>query len=95
MPTFEMHFQDWFTGEAVEVAVNGVVVTRFQARTRAQISLAHIEKLALSPADEVTIRVAGQPPKRVPLDPEKPFILVNLLEGELSVEAAQTSPGYV
>jgi hypothetical protein len=93
--TYELHFQEWFTGEPVEIVVNGAVVARLEARTRAQISVAHVEKLVLSPGDEVTIRVADRPPKRVPLDPGKPYILVNLLEGELSVEATQASPGYL
>jgi len=94
--TYELHFQEGFAGEAVEVSVNGAVVARFEARTRMQIGRAHVETVALAPGDEVTIQVAaGGASARMSAEPDKKFIRINLVNGELSAEATQTSPGYL
>ncbi|MEE8104170.1 MAG: hypothetical protein V3T86_01395, partial [Planctomycetota bacterium] len=98
---YELHFQEGFGGETVEVLVDGVVAARFEARTRNQIGLAHIEKLELSPGQEVTVRLQRPPIcKKFRLTKANRFAKVNLREketegGALHVDLADVAPGYV
>jgi hypothetical protein len=58
MPTqCELHFQEGFSGENVEVLLDGRTMAEFEARTRMQIGVAHIEKLALDPGQTITVRI--------------------------------------
>ncbi len=57
----ELHFQEGFDGEDIEILVGGRVVARMRLRTRMQTGLAHIEKLMLSNDEakrEVQIAIA-------------------------------------
>jgi hypothetical protein len=94
--TYELHFQEGFTGETVEVLVDDKVVASFEARTRMQIGLAHIERLELSPGDVVTIRIAGGPVSAsVTVTKGKNFVNINLKDQKLDLETTEGSPGYV
>ncbi len=59
----ELHFQEGFCGEDVEIIIGGRVVARLRVETRLQTGLAHIEKLLLSKDQQevqITIAELGQ-----------------------------------
>lgn len=94
--THELHFQEGFSGETVEVLVDGVRVARFEARTRMQIGLAHIERLDLSPGDVVTVRIGDDATSAsVTAEPGKTYLNINLKNDKLILESTESSPGYV
>lgn len=92
----ELHFQEGFDGETVVVAVDGAEVAHFMARTRMQISLAHVEKLRLKSGQTVTIRL---PDKGIlathEVEAEKLFIQIVLEGGALRIQSTESSPGYL
>lgn len=93
--TYELHFQEGFTGETVEILVDDAVVASFQARTRMQISLAHIERMELAPAQVVTIRVDGAISGSITADRDKKFIKINLKDNKILLDAVSSTPGYL
>lgn len=91
----EIHFQNGFTGDAVEVRVDGVLVSSFQARTRMQIGVAHVLPLEVDGAREVTVSL----PKTgvaasFHVSPSAPFVRVSLEGGELHVEHRKEQDRY-
>ena len=93
---YELHFQEGFGGETVEVLVEGESVARFEVKTRHQISLAHIQSLDLKPGQKVTIRILPPPiTKSFRVTKDEKFTKVNFVEKELRVEPTDKSPGYV
>ena len=60
MSEIELHFQDVFSGEEIEILLNDMVVAKRSMKTRFQTGLAHIEKLNVDLGDEIEVRVAGQ-----------------------------------
>ncbi|MEZ5667180.1 MAG: hypothetical protein R3F55_07065 [Alphaproteobacteria bacterium] len=93
---YELHFQEGFTGETVTVAVDGSVVARFQASTRMQTGLAHIERLHLLPGQEVTVHAGDEPGgATIAVDESHPFVVINREEDRLVVGATERSPGYL
>lgn len=93
--SYELHFQEGFAGETVVVLVDDAVVARFEARTRMQIGLAHIEKVPLSPGQVVTIRVGRSAATSLTVEPARTFIEINYRGDALSIEAMPSSPGYL
>jgi hypothetical protein len=90
MPTarsIELHFQELFSGEHVEVLHNGRTVAAFAAKTRMQIGLAHIEHLDVVDGDTVAVVVEGQRIE-VPLAPDADRYLVRLADGTTSITPA-------
>lgn len=55
----ELHLQDGFVGENIEVLVNGEHRAEFQAKTRYQINLAHVEEVDLEVGDTLTVKIKG------------------------------------
>jgi hypothetical protein len=53
----ELHFQDGFNGEGIEVLVDGGVRAAFTAKTRYQINLAHVAEVDLKPGQKLAIRI--------------------------------------
>jgi hypothetical protein len=92
----EFHFQEGFTGETVILAVDGETRVRFEARTRPQTGLAHIETLELGPGQTVTISVpdAGLRDEYQVAGGEQ-WVTVNMVDRALVVGRAQGRPGYV
>jgi hypothetical protein len=92
----ELHFQEGFGGETLVVAVDGVEVARFIAKTRMQIGLAHIEKLTLKVGQTVTIRLIENAVEASHVvEAGKPFIQVMIEVGALRIQSTERSPGYV
>lgn len=92
----ELHLQEGFAGETVDLEVDGVQVARIAARTRMQTGLAHIQKLALHPGQTVAVRLQGSnlfTQHRVAAG--QPYIQVTLDNGALRIKATETSPGYL
>ena len=92
----ELHFQEGFSGEAVEVQVTGKAAAHFVARTKVQTGLAHIQKLEL--ADGTTVRItvpATGAEASVKVSKASPHIAVNLVNKKLDIEAKKESPGYL
>jgi hypothetical protein len=92
----EFHFQEGFSGQTFEIIASGSICATVTARTRYQINLAHIETIELNESDEVVIRErAGQIETSVQIHHNKPFVVLNLVNGKLQVEETSQSPGYV
>lgn len=53
----ELHLQDGFAGEEIEILVNGEHRAEFRAKTRYQINLAHVEEVDLEVGDTLTVRI--------------------------------------
>ncbi len=96
MPSvYELHLQEGFTGESIEVLADDAVVGAFEARTRMQVGYARIERLALSPGQKVTVRVKNPPrSESIMVEEGKEFILINLPKGQLSLTTTDKRPGY-
>ncbi|MGE0280611.1 MAG: hypothetical protein AB7P20_08365 [Rhizobiaceae bacterium] len=60
MSEIELHFQEAFSGETIQILLNGKLVAERSMKTRYQTGLAHIEKLDAKPGDEIEVRVAGK-----------------------------------
>jgi hypothetical protein len=97
MPTqYELHLQEGFTGEGVEVLVDGESVAEFEARTRMQIGAAHVEKLALDPGQTVTVRIRERNIQgSITAMTGKKFIIVNMSGSLLNIRNSDERPGYV
>jgi hypothetical protein len=97
MPTqYELHLQEGFSGEGVEVLVDGETVAEFDARTRMQIGVAHVEKLALDPGQTVTVRIRGGDIQgSITATAGKKFIIVNLSGSLLNMVSRKERPGYI
>jgi hypothetical protein len=94
--THELHFQEGFSGQTAEVLVDGTEVARFEARTRMQIGLAHIERLDLSPCDAVTVRLGdGATSASITVEPGKTFLIITLKDHRLIMDSTESSPGYM
>lgn len=93
MRAIEIHFQEHFAGEPVEVRINGRPVAGFAATTRYQVGLARIEKLEIGEGEDVTVVVSGQA-MRVPLAGDVDVYVVRLADGILSIEPARGAIGY-
>lgn len=93
--TLELHFQDGFSGDAIEVLLEGHVVASFTARTRTQINLAHVERLEVRPDQRITIR-CGQLPEHVVSAGRPPaYVVVRKVAQRLEIERTQQAPGYL
>jgi hypothetical protein len=94
--TCEFHFQEGFTGNTVELAVDGKSSARFEARTRVQIGLARIETLALEAGQTVSIALPALGLKRDFLvSAADRWVTVNVADNTLVVQSVQAGPGYV
>jgi hypothetical protein len=92
----ELHFQEGFSGERVEVLVDGRSMAEFEARTRMQIGVAHIEKLALDPGQTVTVRIRDRDIEgSITAAAGKKFIIVNMSGDLLTVKNSDALPGYL
>jgi hypothetical protein len=92
----ELHFQDGFSGESIEVLVDGEVRAVFTAKTRYQINLAHIAEVDLKPGQELAIRVenAGDTIKLPSNGTSKYYVISKNLE-QIVVKRADNMPGYL
>lgn|GEM_PF-1973854 len=92
----EIHFQEIFSGERIEVLAGGAIVADITAKTRFQTGLAHIERLRLRDGEEVTLRIPalGLETKAV-IEVARPYLTVTLSHGQLTAHSVATCPGYV
>lgn len=92
----ELHFQDGFSGETVEVLVNGEVKASFTAKTRYQINLAHVQPVALAAGDRLTIRVK-EPPASVNLGIESvhKYYVISWRAEKMLIEPTDELPKYM
>jgi hypothetical protein len=94
--TYEFHFQEGFTGEPVEISVDGKPIARFNAKTRLQLGLAHIERLELEPGQVVSICIEDlNLAQSVSVPADQDYIKVNRAADGLDVEPTSTLPGYL
>jgi hypothetical protein len=91
----EIHFQSGFTGEPIEVRVDGVLVSSFQARTRMQVGVAHVLPLEVDADRKVTVLLpkAGLSAS-FHVRPSAPFVRVSLEGGQLHVEHRKEQDRY-
>ena len=92
----EIHFQEIFSGERIEVLAGGAIVADVTAKTRFQTGLAHIERLRLRDGEEVTLRIPalGLETKAM-IEAARPYLAVTLSNGRLSAHSVVACPGYV
>ena len=91
----ELHFQDGFAGEVVEVAVDGDLRMRRELRTRLQISLAHIEEIEVQPGQEIVVTVpARRLSKGIEAKATDRWFTVDVEGDELVLKRAEVLPGH-
>lgn len=94
--TVELHFQEIFSGEHIDIVVDGEVRAQFVAKTRFQTGLAHIETIELYDEQEVVLKIQELNLKAtVKVERYKPFVIVKLKGGKLHTENTEISPGYL
>jgi len=92
----EFHFQEGFAGELVTVAVDGVLRVQFEARTRLQTGVAHIELVAVDPGQTVTIAVPIHSVQcEYRISGIDHWVTINLVDHKLVVQRSEGSPGYL
>lgn len=91
----EIHLQDGFRDDPVDVVVDGVLRARTTATTRFQIGLADILSVDVKPGSDVEIRlpVIGKT-KRVQVQPDRPYIMVQKEGRDLRVEMTSEQQRY-
>jgi hypothetical protein len=94
----EVHLQEGFTGQTVEVAVDGELRWRQTVSTRWQTGLAAVAPLAFQAEQTVTVRVlAGDTSVsgQIVPGPGQHWITVSLEAGGPVLAAHRVCPGYV
>lgn len=93
--TCELHFRDGFTGEVVEVTVDGERRMRRELRTRLQISLAHIEEIEVYPGQTVVVAVPARGLDRaIEAEATDRWFTVDLEGDALEFARSATQPGH-
>ena len=94
--SFEVHLQEGFTGQLVEICAGGRVLAQVLAATRFQTGLAGIETLDLTDGTVITVRVSEMNLESdISVGSAEPFITVALGDGRLVVNSQAVRPGYV
>jgi len=92
----EFHFQETFSGERIDIVTGDSVRADVVATTRFQTGLAHIEKIPLYDQEEVTLLIKElNLEASLRVDITKPFVRVNMRNGQLHVDKTSTRPGYL
>lgn len=92
----EVHLQEGFTGQTIEVAVDGELRWRKSASTRWQTGLAAIEPTAFREGQTLTVRVDGSNAVGTIVPQQgQHWITVSLDAGRPVLAAHRESPGYV
>jgi len=93
--SLELHLQEGFSGQAVIVAVDAQVCARFDARTRLQLGLAHVETLSVEPGQTVTVEVPSLGLRQAYAVADQDTILTaNLVDHALILRPARGPVGY-
>jgi hypothetical protein len=92
----ELHFQDGFSGESIEVLVDGKVRAVFTAKTRYQINLAHIAKVDLKPGQKLAIRVENTGGTiEFPTSGTGKYYVISKNFEQIVVKRTDNMPGYL
>jgi hypothetical protein len=91
----ELHLQEGFGGETVEIALDDAPLARVAARTRMQLGLAHVERLQARAGQTLSVAIPQKHlAARLVLDAASPFVTANLVGGELRLAHPQEPPRY-
>ncbi|MBP8271758.1 MAG: hypothetical protein KAX42_07760 [Sphaerotilus sp.] len=92
----EIHLQEGFTGQTIEVAIDGELQWRKSASTRWQTGLAAIEPTAFQAGQTLTVRlVESNAVGKIIPEPGQHWITVSLDAGRPVLAAHRVCPGYV
>lgn len=93
---YEIHIQEIFQGEEIVLSINGLETARFEAHTRFQIGLAHVESIEIKEGDTITLKTeALNNEVQVTAETKKPFLAVTLHDGRLEANAKKSTPRYI
>ncbi len=94
--SYELHFQEGFTGEAIEIRLDGKLVKTIKPKTRMQTGLAQIETIDAAPGQKVAVRAeeSGESAE-LTLRKGQQFVNIARLAAGLVIESADVSPGYL
>lgn len=91
----ELHLQEGFAGEAVEITLDGAPLARVVARTRMQLGLAHVERFAARAGQVLALAIPERGlAARLVLDAASPFVTANLVGAELRLAHPEGPPRY-
>lgn len=94
-PPFEVHLQNGFRDDPVEIERNGVVEAEVTATTRFQIGAADVIPIDGEEGDELTIRLPAHGDQvSLRLSRTQRYVLVQNEGGQLRVDASEQSPRY-
>lgn len=92
----ELHLQDGFAGETIEIVVNGELRAEFRAKTRYQINLAHVEEVDLTAGDTLTVRVKGTAAfAEIRVEKVYKYYVISKRADELLVDPTDELPKYL
>lgn len=95
MAEVALHFQEGFSGETVQILVNGEPIGERSLKTRNQIGLAHIERIEVSSGDQIEIKIAGLSGAKVKIVYVPSSIKINLVDKKLIVEQTNEELRYL
>lgn len=91
----EIHLQNGFRDDPVDVVVDGVLRARTTATTRFQVGLADILSVNVQRGSIVEIRLpAIGKIERVPIQPDRPYVVVQKEGGDLRVDVTSDEQRY-
>jgi hypothetical protein len=91
----ELHFQERFSGEAIEIEVDGGKVAAFSAKTRYQIGLAHVETISVLDNSKIKLRISDSFTEE--FEPVKgiTYYLVRKTDKRITVTPSHEMPKYM
>ena len=95
MAEVALHFQEGFSGETVQILVNGEPIGERSLKTRNQIGLAHMERIEVSSGDQIEIKIAGLSGAKVKIVYAPSSIKINLVDKKLIVEQTNEELRYL
>lgn len=91
----ELHLQEGFAGETVEITLDGASVARVEARTRMQTGLACVERLQAQAGQVLVLTCTRHgATARLTLDGASGFVVANLAGGTLRLVHPKEPPRY-
>jgi hypothetical protein len=95
MTEIALHFQEGFSGETVQILVNGEPIGERSLKTRNQIGLAHIERIEVSSGDQIELKISGLSDTKVKITGDASSIKINLVDKKLIAEQTNEELRYL
>ena len=93
---YELHFQEGFDHDRVEIHIGDKMVEQDSLTTRMQIGLAKIAEIEAGPGKVLKVKFPELGEEvSVKLQKSQSYVCINKKENRLAIEWADVSPGYL